>query len=216
MRWVVLLACLAAAPRAAAQPVAGSLRSDDRGGFLLDVRVAAGLPLAYPSSKPEALSALAFGLGWRFGPRWSAALVLDGASGDLAELGYALGLSESWETPGCGGAASCGFHLVLGVEVARTFEQHPRRPWVALLLGLEGLDVGDDARLESWFGPVLRASAGAPLWRGWALDIGLFASAELGWWTDHEVEAGGVTSVLAVGPPVHGALSAGLRIAWLP
>ena len=56
---------------------------------------------------------------------------------------------------------------------------------------MQGLGVGDGAQTESWFGWVVRLTGGVPLMRAWQLERGLFASAELGVWTDHELEVGG-------------------------
>jgi len=187
----------------------------DRGGFLLDVRVGVGPTIAYPSSRAAWLVPVTLGFGWRFAGGYRLVAVIEPSAGDLSDLAYALDPSAPEQPSNCG-AAGCGFHLVLGVEAARTFERHPWRPWLGILLGLEGLDVGDGAQTESWFGGVVRLTGGLPLLRTWQLEIGVFASAELGVWTDHEVEAGGVTTALAVGHPVHGAVTAGLRVAWEP
>ena len=81
---------------------------------------------------------------------------------------------------------------------------------------MQGLGVGDGAQTESWFGWVVRLTGGVPLMRAWQLELGLFASAELGVWTDHELEVGGVTTVLSVDQAVHGAALPGVRVAWLP
>ncbi len=212
MRWIALTVLLGAAAPALAQPAAAPVAPDT--GFLLDVRVGAGVPLAYPSARASALVPVTLGVGWRFRGGYRVAAVLEPSAGDLADLAYALDPSEPVEST-CG-AAGCGFRVVLGVEGARTLEAHPWRLWLGILVGLEGLDAGDEAQMESWFGPVARFTVGAPLMRVPWIELGWYASAELGVWTDHELETGGVTTPLAVGRAVHGAVLGGLRIALVP